>query len=65
MRMRLGERLAVTLFGTSHGPCVGALIEGLPSGISVDHDAIQDRMDRRMWFVSRQASTKDAPPASR
>ena len=47
MRMRLGERLAVTLFGTSHGPCVGALIEGLPSGISVDHDAIQDRMDRR------------------
>ncbi|MEC8625535.1 MAG: chorismate synthase [Candidatus Thermoplasmatota archaeon] len=47
MRMRLGERLAVTLFGTSHGPCVGALIEGLPSGISVDHDAIQNRMDRR------------------
>ena len=47
MRMRLGERLAVTLFGTSHGPCVGALIEGLPSGISIDHDAIQNRMDRR------------------
>lgn len=47
MRMRLGERLAVTLYGTSHGPCVGALIEGLPSGMSVDRDAIQHRMDRR------------------
>tara|TARA_B100000925_G_scaffold124439_1_gene92569 strand:+ start:4235 stop:5314 length:1080 start_codon:yes stop_codon:yes gene_type:complete len=47
MRMRFGERLAVTLFGTSHGPCVGAMIEGLPSGIPVDHGAIQARMDQR------------------
>ena len=45
--MRLGERLAVTLFGTSHGPCVGALLEGLPSGIKVDPEAIQTRMDSR------------------
>ena len=47
MRMRLGERLAVTLFGTSHGPCVGAMIEGLPPGIPVDHAAIQTRMAMR------------------
>ena len=47
MRMRFGERLAVTLFGTSHGPCVGAMIEGLPSGTPVDHGAIQARMDQR------------------
>ncbi|DAC37798.1 MAG TPA: chorismate synthase [Candidatus Poseidoniales archaeon] len=47
MRMRLGEQLAVTLFGTSHGPCVGALIEGMPSGISIDRTAIQTSMDAR------------------
>ena len=32
MSMRIGERLRVTLFGESHGKCVGALLEGLPAG---------------------------------
>ena len=30
MGMSLGDRLRVTLFGESHGTCVGALIEGVP-----------------------------------
>ena len=47
MRMRLGERLAVTLFGTSHGPCVGALIEGMPPGVAVDMATISARMATR------------------
>ncbi len=47
MRMRLGERLSVTLFGTSHGPCVGALLEGMPSGVRIDDEAIQERMALR------------------
>ena len=47
MRMRLGERLAVTLFGTSHGPCVGALLEGMPPGMNVDLDRIKASMEQR------------------
>ena len=32
MGMGLGENLKVTIFGESHGKCVGALIEGIPLG---------------------------------
>ena len=36
MGMRLGEHLKVTLFGESHGKCVGALFEGIPPGTEID-----------------------------
>ena len=39
MSMRMGDRLRVTLFGESHGKCVGALLEGLPAGTEIDNDA--------------------------
>jgi len=38
MRMRLGEVVSTTLFGTSHGPSVGAIVEGLPAGLEVDEE---------------------------
>ncbi|MBT6645583.1 MAG: chorismate synthase [Euryarchaeota archaeon] len=47
MRMSLGEQLRVTLFGESHGPSVGALVEGIPPGIEVDREQIQLAMDER------------------
>ncbi len=36
MGMTLGDRLRVTLFGESHGECVGALIEGVPPGTPIN-----------------------------
>ena len=36
MSMGLGEELKVTLFGESHGKCVGALVEGIPPGTPID-----------------------------
>lgn len=47
MQMRLGEHLQLTLFGTSHGPLVGAYLEGVPKGISIDRIEIQKAMDLR------------------
>jgi len=48
MKMSLGENLVVTLFGESHGPAVGALIEGMPPNIQPDFDVlIQDMISRR------------------
>ena len=47
MQMSLGEVLRLTLFGTSHGPRVGAYLEGVPPGIKLDFDAIQSQMDNR------------------
>ena len=45
--MRLGKLLTVTLFGESHGAMVGALIEGIPPGLVIDEDYIQQCMDMR------------------
>ena len=39
--MSLGEVLRLTLFGTSHGPRVGAFLEGVPAGLKIDLEAIQ------------------------
>ena len=47
MQMSIGQAIRLTLFGTSHGLEVGAIIEGMPSGISIDEVAIQQAMDKR------------------
>ena len=48
MRMSLGDNMVVTLFGESHGPAVGALIEGMPPNIELDADQlIADMIARR------------------
>ena len=47
MHMHLGERIRLTLFGTSHGPRVGALLNGVPAGIEIDSKAIELAMASR------------------
>lgn len=47
MQMSIGQAIRLTLFGTSHGPHVGALVEGIPSGIIIDEKALQNAMDKR------------------
>ena len=47
MQMQLGEDLRLTLFGTSHGPRVGAILEGVPNGLIVDEAAIAEAMATR------------------
>jgi chorismate synthase len=45
--MTIGEVFRVTLLGSSHGPFVGATIEGLPIGTKIDTDMIQTAMNQR------------------
>ena len=46
--MSLGENLIVTLFGESHAPAVGALIEGMPPNVEPDFDVlVADMISRR------------------
>ena len=47
MRMSLGENVVVTLFGESHGPAVGALIEGMPPNIEFDLEQLMSDMISR------------------
>ena len=56
--MAWGDRLRVTLFGTSHGPEVGVSIEGLPAGLRVDLAAVQAALDRRRPLGRRLASRR-------
>lgn len=43
----LGHSIKLTSFGESHGPMVGAVLDGLPSGITLDFEEIQIELDRR------------------
>ena len=43
----VGERFKVTLFGQSHGPAIGCVIEGFPAGITPDGEKIAAFMARR------------------
>ena len=47
MGMRLGDSVRVTLFGESHGKCVGALVEGIPAGTEIDLQALNEDIARR------------------
>ena len=40
MGMGMGEKFRVTLFGESHGKCVGALVEGIPPGTPLDVESL-------------------------
>lgn len=55
--MRFGERLRVTVLGSSHGPTVGVEIEGIPAGTVVDPSSIQDDLNRRRP-VGRRLATR-------
>lgn len=54
-----GELFRVTTFGESHGTAVGAVIDGIPSGIKLDTDAIQRQMNRRRPGQSALSTSRD------
>ena len=42
-----GKNIIVSVFGESHGECVGAVIDGLPAGEEIDFTELQKFMARR------------------
>ncbi|MDH4122861.1 MAG: chorismate synthase [Thermoplasmata archaeon] len=43
----IGITYRTTIFGTSHGPAVGCVIDGCPPGIRISRDKVQSQLDRR------------------
>ena len=43
----LGKLFTLNSFGESHGPCVGAVIDGCPAGLDISEVDIQCELDRR------------------
>lgn len=47
MKNTFGNQLSVTLFGESHGSEIGAVLDGIAPGISVDEEFIRYRLSLR------------------
>lgn len=57
----LGNRLKVTVFGQSHAPAIGCVIDGLPAGFAPDMERVAAFMARRApgqnaWSTPRRES---------
>ncbi len=50
MKNSFGQNLTVTLFGESHGPYIGAVLDGLAPGIVIDEDYIRYQLSLRRPF---------------
>lgn len=47
MNSSFGNTLKVSVFGESHGPCIGCTVETFPAGEEVDTEELQAFLDRR------------------
>ena len=47
MRNTFGHLFTLTTFGESHGEAIGGVIDGMPAGIAIDEDFIQQELNRR------------------
>lgn len=59
-----GNNIKVSIFGESHGNAIGITIDGLPSGIPLDLEMIEEEMARRAPGKSKLSTArkeKDAP----
>ncbi|MDD6969014.1 MAG: chorismate synthase [Treponema sp.] len=56
MKNTLGENFCVTIFGESHGPYIGVVLDGIAPGIDVNKDFINHQLDLRR--PSGKISTK-------
>ncbi len=57
-----GQIFKVTTWGESHGPAIGAVIDGCPAGLKIDEKFIQSELDRRKPNPKDKMSTKRAEP---
>lgn len=47
MKNTFGNNITITLFGESHGQAIGAVIDGVPSGVKIDYDLMTKMMNQR------------------
>ena len=47
MSSTYGENLKLSIFGQSHGPAIGMTLDGIPAGLPVDFEKLQEFLNRR------------------
>ena len=58
---RFGHLLTMTTWGESHGPAIGAVVDGCPPGQELSEAWIQQWLDRRRPGISRAVSARQEP----
>ena len=64
MKNTFGSLFSVTTFGESHGPGLGAVIDGCPAGVEFDEELLQKNLQRRrpgFTQVVSQRKEEDVP----
>ena len=56
-----GKLFAVTTFGESHGPALGAIVDGCPPGLELSEADLQHDLDRRRPGKSRHTTQRREP----
>jgi len=56
-----GQAFAVTTFGESHGPALGAVVDGCPPGLALSEADLQADLDRRRPGQSRYTTQRREP----
>ena len=59
MSSQFGKKIKITLFGESHGPAVGAVVEGFPAGEALDFSALSAFMERRRGGQALSTSRRE------
>ncbi len=59
MASTFGTIFQLTTWGESHGPALGAVIQGCPAGVALTEDDIQSQLDRRRVGQSKVTSPRN------
>ena len=60
-----GHLFRVTTWGESHGPALGATVDGCPPGVTIDADALQHWLDQRKPGQNKFTTQRQEPDAVR
>ncbi len=56
MKNSIGKNIILTLFGESHGPSIGAILDGFPAGIKIDEAFIKEQLLKRRPSGKKETS---------
>lgn len=58
MSSTYGNRLKLSIFGQSHGPAIGMVLDGIPAGLPVDTDILAKFLNRRAPGQNDHSTTR-------
>ncbi len=56
-----GKIITLTTFGESHGNAIGGVLDGIPAGLKIDFDFVQNELNRRRPGQSSIVSSRNEP----